>query len=114
MNRRNFLKAVLSLPVALGIPESKLLNLTAKSRGTSRSSPDTVTPGWINLEEVDETTLANWWADLNGFELPKEFGTIPDGVNSKDYLRGAFKILNAFTPEEAANQAWLRKMAPYL
>jgi hypothetical protein len=113
MNRRHFLKTMFSLPVALGISEIKLQRLAAGRRRATQPTQDTRT-GWINLNEVDENTLADWWADLNEFELPKEFGEIPDDVNAKDYLRGAFQILNAFTPEEAANQAWLRKMAPYL
>jgi hypothetical protein len=113
MNRRNFLKAMLSLPIALGIPENKLLRLASERRCVTKP-PSDETSGWINFNEINETTLANWWADLNRFELPREFGEVPKNVNANDYLRGAFQILNAFTPEEAASQAWLRKMAPYL
>jgi len=51
---------------------------------------------------------------LNAFELPGEFGDIPYTVKAQDYLRGAFRIVNALTPKKAADQAWLRKMSSYL
>lgn len=99
--------------MTLGVPETNLLNLTAITRRPNKPLRGTRT-GWIDLNEVDENTLGKWWADLNAFELPKEFGKIPDTVNKQDYLRGAFRILSAFTPERIANEAWLRKMAPHL
>jgi len=40
--------------------------------------------GWINLAQVDGATLGGWWADLNAFELPKEFGEIPSDVNREN------------------------------
>jgi hypothetical protein len=118
MKRRDFVKAVFSVPIAVGLFGADLSKLTRRSRrrwsesllvssGSKRS-------GWINLAEIDEDILGSWWAELNDFDLPKVFGEVPRDVNRQDYLRGAFRILNAFTPEEAANRAWLTKMAPYL
>ena len=113
MKRRNFLKAAFSIPIAVGLFGADL----TRSRRSSESilaSPGSKRSRWINLVEIDDDTLGRWWADLNAFELPKEFGKMPSSVNAEDYLRGRFRVVNALTPEETANKPWLAEMAPYL
>jgi len=106
----------LSTPIAVGLFGADLTQLTRRRRSSELLlvSPGAKRSGQISLAEVDEETLGSWWADLNDFELPRAFGEVPRDVNRQDYLRGAFRVLNAVTPEEVAHRGWLMKMAPSL
>jgi len=77
MDRRSFIKAALSAPIALGLWNASLGQLTSE---TGLFEPTSVSPrprsGWINFSEVDGETLGRWWTELNDFDLPKEFGGI--------------------------------------
>ena len=121
MNRRSFLKVLALLGVNGLVYRSIIQNGSEENSNTARRFPkdsNSVTgapweTGRLDFREIDDKKLGEWWAALNDFELPKEFGEVPKfpPVNETDYLRGAFRILNAICPKDTANEAWLRRVA---
>ena len=114
MDRRKFLKLAASLPIIGILPRLTVQRIfgsltqhtsngqnLAEPRGASRSAAWDYA-GQINFRQIDESTLGEWWAALCGLEMPKEFGDVPKSVNERDYLRGAFRIVNAICPRDVA------------
>lgn len=118
MNRRKFLKLIGLLPVVgiLSRPQNGPKEGVSNRPNTAEMSDSDGAPwhydGQIDFREIDDSKLGEWWAALNDFELPMEFGEVPKSVNERDYLRGAFRIVNSICPRGAAMQAWQDRIAP--
>jgi hypothetical protein len=122
MDRRTFLKLAALFSLIAILPKSNLRNIfrnvtqherageiLRKPRGASSSTAWDYA-GQIDFRQIDEKTLGEWWAILCGMEMPKEFNNVPRSMNERDYIRGAFQIVNAICPRDAAMDAWQRNM----